>query len=267
MRNLLKTDLYRIVKDKLFLVLVILAVVFAFITPMANFAILIAFDEENIRLASEAKSLFTSSFGVSGNFGLIAPILLTIILCKDFSHGTIRNKIISGKSRVSIFLSTFITASVIIASIMFAHALCTLGISLCFFQYQATPFTGADFGNLMLTLLFNLCTYILIAGIISFFSVAMKNAGLSVIMYLAVNFFFTIYGGILDIASLMAIPNTSTYNILEFLCISNPFASSIFGTATNYTWKSFVYRLLPTVLGAGGAFGLGFLIFRKKDLK
>ena len=267
MRNLLKTDLYRVVKDKLFLVLAILAGVFAFITPMANFAILIAFDEENIRLANEAKSMFTSAFGVSGNFGLISPILLTIVLCKDFSHGTIRNKIISGKSRVSIFFSTFITASIVFAGIMLAHALCTLGISLCFFQYQATPFTGADFGNLMLSLLFNLCTYILIAGIISFFSVAMKNAGLAVVMYLAVLFFFTIYGGIINIASFMAMPDTSTYKILEFLSMSNPFSSSIFGGEATYTWKSYVYELLPTILGAGGAFGLGLLIFRKKDLK
>ncbi|MBE7085208.1 MAG: hypothetical protein E7368_04045 [Clostridiales bacterium] len=268
MRNLLKTDLYRIVKDKLFLVLAILAGVFALITPLANFALLYTFEEENIRYAMDAKSLFLNAFGAGSNFGLICPILLTIALCKDFSHGTVRNKIICGKSRISIFLSMFITASVILCGIMLAHALVTLGVSLCFFNYQATPFTGADFGELMLTLLFNLCTYLFVAGILSFFSVAMKNAGLAVVMYLAVNFFFVIYGGILDIAFLFSgSENTTAYAVFEFLSMSNPFSSSLFAGETGYTWKDFVYRLLPTLLGTGGAFGLGFLIFRKKDLK
>ena len=116
MIDLLKTDLKRAVKDKLFIVICIIAGAFAIITPLLYKVIFVVlkFDEEAMQELEmlgmgimNAKSIFFSSFSLGNNFGLILPIFVAIILCKDFSNGTIRNKIICGKSRTSIYFSLF----------------------------------------------------------------------------------------------------------------------------------------------------------------
>ena len=147
MIDLLKTDLKRAVKDKMFIVLCIIGGAFAVITPILYKVIfvLLGIDEEAMQEFevlgmgfASAKSVFFSAFSLSNNFGLILPVLVAIILCKDFSHGTIRNKIICGKSRTSIYFSLLITCVILICSFILAHALLTLFISLIFFDYQST---------------------------------------------------------------------------------------------------------------------------------
>ena len=113
MSGLLKADFRRVFKDKLLIVMGILAVVFAAITPVLYaiiFSGLGSADEMTMDILSmyiSGKAQFFSSFSLGNNLGLIAPVLLAIVLYKDFSYGTIRNKIIAGKSRTSIYLSLF----------------------------------------------------------------------------------------------------------------------------------------------------------------
>ena len=54
----------------------------------------------------------------------------------------------------------------------------------------------------MLSLAFEILVYALISAIISFFCVAMKNAGLAVVMYVAVSFFFAIVGSVTLVAGM-----------------------------------------------------------------
>ena len=107
MRSLLKTDLRRIFKDKLFLVVCILGTVLAFFTPLLykGLATVIGVQDELLGLLADSKSMFFSAFAPGTNFGFILPILLSLVLCKDFGYGTVRNKIICGKSRAKIFFS------------------------------------------------------------------------------------------------------------------------------------------------------------------
>ena len=124
MRGLLKADFKRITKDKLLLVMGILAVAFALLTPLL-YALLFSGagfeDEPLLEVMLPAKNQFFASFSLGNNLGLIAPVLLGIALCKDFSFGTIRNKIIAGKSRKAIYMSLFITCATVI-SVPFAMA-------------------------------------------------------------------------------------------------------------------------------------------------
>ena len=117
MIDLLKADLKRAVKDKLFIVLSIIAVVFAFITPLL-YKFIFEIMEVDVESMQEldiisgtinAKAMFFGAFSLGNNFGLILPLFVAIIICKDFSSGTIRNKIICGKSRASIYFSLLIT--------------------------------------------------------------------------------------------------------------------------------------------------------------
>ncbi len=272
MLNLYKTDLKRIFKDKLFMVACILAAVFALLNPLMNKFLLDFLLGSDAGIAelmgTNAKSLFFAAFTPGNNLGLIAPILLGIALCKDFSFGTVRNKIISGKSRASIFLSYFLSCATALCLLIFLHAFLTLDVSLMFFDYQSTPFTLADFGYLLSTLGLELLVYLFISAMISFLCVFMKNAGLSIVLYVAANFLFTIVGSIISVARPFIDPEKEfLVKLLEFLDRANVFMGSYIGTVDEYKWNGLLAVLILTVGGTVLFAALGVLNFRKKDLK
>jgi len=272
MRNLLKTDLKRILKDKLFLILCIIGGVFALFNPLVYKLLFSALDleetatEMGAALNVSAKNLFFSAFIPGDNFGLILPIFLSIILCKDFSYGTVRNKIICGKTRTNIFLSTFLSCAIVMCGVILAHALVTLLFSLLFFPYQPTPFHAKDFLYLLESVALEILVYLFIAAFLAFLSVFMKNMGLTIVMYVAVAFLCALIGGILSI-SLMFVTNQTAYSVLEFLTKSNVFFGTVIGQGTAYAWRDLLYVILPAVIGCVGFIGLGILVFKKKDLK
>ena len=271
MIKLIKTDLRRLFKDKLFLIACIIAVVMAIFTPLLNVVVFSALEAtealEMLGMMPTAKSFFFQSFVPGNNMGLIVPILVAIILCKDFSQGTVRNKIICGHTRTAIFLSMFISGAVVSSLIMLGHGLITLGFSLIFFEYSAEAFTASELGYVMLSLLFEVLVYALISAIISFFCVAMKNAGLAVVMYVAVSFFFAIVGSVTLVATMFTEEVTLTYKVLEFLNNANVFTSALIGGGESYAAKDILYILVPSLGGSALVLTLGNTVFQKKDLK
>ena len=88
MLNLLKNDLLRILKDKLFLIACIIAGAFALVNPLLYKVLFSSLEIESGGLIGtvNAKSLFFSAFMPWDNMGLILPVLIAIVICKDYSH-------------------------------------------------------------------------------------------------------------------------------------------------------------------------------------
>ena len=277
MTRLIKSDFKRFFCDKLFLVVCILAVVFAVSTPLLYVAIFKIGGEMDPMTAEllgsyvTAKGQFFGAFSFGNNLGLIAPLLVGIILFKDFSFGTVRNKIISGHSRVSIFLSIFVVCTVTLFGIVLAHALLSLGISLPFFDYQSTPFKTADLWYLLESLLFEFLVYVFVAALVSWLCVNMKNIGMVIVMYIAVVFGFTMIAGILQIALIVLQTQKdmeTLVKILQFVQDINVFNSSAtIGIGESYTAKQVWYYALPSVIGTGALLCHGMWKFSRKDLK
>lgn len=274
MTKLLKSDFKRVLKDKLFLVMCILAVVFALITPLLYKFLLSAANTDMTELLGDfasAKSIFFASFAAGDNLGLIVPVLISIVLCKDFSFGTVRNKIISGKSRISIFMSMFTVCAVFLCVIMLLHALLSLAVSLMFFDYQAAPFESSDLIYLLVSVAFELLIYVFVAALVCWLCVTMKNVGLVIVLYVAINLVLTMIAAILQVSIevlQMGEANSSTIEVLEFFQRINLFNSSMtIGTSTEYATKDVLYIVLPALAGILGLLGLGALKFKKKDLK
>lgn len=270
MRSLLKTDLRRILKDKLFLVVCILGTVLASFTPLLykGLSLIIGMEDELLGLLPHSKNMFFTAFEPGNNFGFILPILLALVLCKDFGYGTVRNKIICGKSRVKIFLSMFFSGTIVMCGMILLHALLTLGIALCFFPYQEEAFTADSFGYMMLSLLFSLLIYVFISAFVCFLSVSMKNAELAVIIYVAANLFFKISGGIVSVAALIGPAFTNfPSELFEILQRINLFNASYIGQGTTYTHTDVLCLLIAAFTGIGLCLFLGITVFRKKDIK
>lgn len=279
MTGLLKADYKRFFQDKLFLVVCILAVVFAVLTPFL-YAVILGVSGEMDPVAEEmlvlsgyinAKGQFFSSFSFGNNLGLIAPLLIGIILFKDFSFGTVRNKIISGHSRTAIFFSIFVVCVTTLFGIVLAHALLTLGISLPFFGYQSTPFVAADMWYLLESLLFEFLVYVFAAAFVSWLCVAMNNVGMVIVMYIAVVFGFTMVAGILQAVSIVlaAQPDMQrTMDIIDVIQRINVFNSSAtIGLGMSYELKDVLYYVIPPLVGTAALLGHGVWKFGRKDLK
>ena len=275
MRGLLKADFRRVMKDKLLIVMGILAVVFALITPLLYALIISGMgadeDLEVFGVAFTAKSMFFNSFSLGNNFGLILPVLLAIVLCKDFSFGTVRNKIIAGKSRSEIFMSLFITCSVVIVAVMVMHAFITLGISLCFFDYRLTPFTASDFWYFLESFVLEILMLLFVSAMLSWLCASRKNVGLAIVLYVAITFALIMIGSIIQVAiTLMEAleGDESIISVLHFISRINVLNSTAYiGTGIKYSLEDRLYLVIPAVVGISGFLGLGLLKFKKKDLK
>lgn len=278
MRGLLKSDFKRVLKDKLLIVMGILAVAFAIITPLLYALIIsgIGYSDNDMAMGAlsvsfTAKSQFFSSFSLGNNLGLIVPVLLAIVLCKDFSFGTVRNKIIAGKSRGAIFASLFITCSVVLIVVMVLHAIITLCVSLCFFDYQAADFTMSDFWYFLESFVFEIIVLLFVSSLLSWLCASRKNVGIVIVLYIAIAFAFVLIGSILQMAiSLLDATggDEGVISVLTFISRINVFnAAAYIGTGTRYGLEDVLYILVPSVVGIVGFFGIGVLKFKKKDLK
>lgn len=274
MGNLIKADLKRIRRDKMMIIITILAVVFALITPLLYAALLSGTDTEGMEFmlgSINAKSSFFSSFSIGNNLGLIVPVLLAIILRKDFSQGTIRNKIIAGKSRTQIFLAMFIACAVTLIVVMLFHAFITLGISLLLFEYQATPFTISDFWYFMASLCFDLLLLLFVAAFISWLCASMKNVGAVIVLYIAFVFVLSIISVITSTVQMVFEFQDGKESAVEILEIVNRInianATNYIGTGTSYSLTDVLYITLPPLAGIAGFLGLSLLKFKKRDLK
>ena len=218
-------------------------------------------------MMASAKSMTFTAFIANDNLGLIMPILVAIIICKDFSQGTVRNKIISGKSRSVIYLSHFLAAATVMCGLMLLHGLLTLGFSLFVFPYQETAFTAADFGYLMASIAFEMVVYLAISAIVTFIATLSKNMGVCILLYLAVAFGLSLVGSIFNMAGMIISPEHNGYKIVEFLSAMNFYTSTLIGANTAYTVKQVFYILFSPTLTIAGSLLLGIRSFSRKNLK
>lgn len=278
MTDLLKADFRRVKKDKMLIVMGILAVVFAMITPFLYMVILSTTGADENEMVSgmisnlvTGKAQFFGSFSMGNNLGLIAPVLLAIVLCKDFSYGTVRNKIIAGKSRSQIYLSLQITCSVVLIAVMLLNAFITLGISLIFFEYQPTAFTISDFWYFLASLGFEILVLLFVSSLLSWLCANMKNVGLTIVFYVAVAFLLIMVGTVTQMMlTLMGTSQIeeSVISLLRFFDRINVINSAAYiGMGTEYTAKDVLYLTIPACFGIAGITGLGLRMFQKKDLK
>lgn len=281
MKNLLRVDFKRVLKDKLFMVICIIALSCAVVMPMLYVSLFFLLGGGDISETRElmsllgvtldAKYLFFDSLSIGNNLGLILPIFVGIIMFKDLSKGTIRNKIIGGYKRTSIFASNFIVSFTVMFGVIFAQAIVTLLVSLIFFPFQSTPFVIGDLWTLLLSLLFDTLIYLLVSALVTFLCATKKSAGIVIVLYIAIALSFSILGSILQIAQLLVeVEGSSKFAVgfLEFIQNINVFTyGTTIGGITKYTWSQALYFGLAPIIFTIGLLLLGVYKFNKRDLK
>ncbi len=191
MPELLSADFYRIKKDFILLVALILAVAFALMTPVLYSLIGLAagesfseLEEMGMSFSLTGKSVFVSSLSITNNFGLILPVLIGIIVCRDFSAGTVKNKIISGHTKPAVYMSHFIS-SVAVGTLMFiVYSLLSLALG-CLILGYGEPFDTGELLFILKTLLVGLFVFASINSLAVFFAATTRSTGFTIVLQIS----------------------------------------------------------------------------------
>ena len=258
MGSILKADFYRIVKDKMFIILCIVCLgASVALTTVLGFALR---DAELGGLLGLGSAFGTAEFlsSPSGTFSIVLTIFTAILIAKD--NSTVRNKIICGKSRTEVFFANFIVILTVYMGFALLHLLLSFCVGLIFLP--PTYFTLEPY-QVVLGVLYKLIGYVAVASFLSLFLAGLRNTALAIVLTLTSSYLLQFLGLIL---MLVADEKFREFlSVAQYVNIPNVIASTF--DANLFTLGSSITYLLTcgTVIGLG--IGLGLLAFKKKDLK
>ncbi len=269
MISLLKADLYRILKSKLtyvaLAVVSVLPVIMALLYYLLNHSMEVLLDPEQteeVMLAAgmiTGRTLLTSVYSITQNAGLVIIVFGIIFISMDVSNGTLRNKVIVGHSRGSVYLSHFLATTIFNVVMMTINALVTLLCACTILKYGA-KFSGEELKFLIQWIVAGTVMFIWIASLSNFFMLVLKNAALSIIFSIVIGMIIalatSLLSGFLDKSwgnALYLIP------MMVSTLISQP------------DIKISLFQFLLNMLGYAVFIGLntvlGIILFKKHDIK
>lgn len=276
MNKLLSANFARIKKNKVFWICMIFMFLSGVVMPIAGYT--------DMKQSGYPTTLDDRFFAYSFFIGILSAIFCSLFTGTEYSDGTIRNKIVVGHSRISIYLSHFITctaAGFSMCAVFIVPYLC-VGIPLLgFFETQ--------FQNVFL---FFLSTLVLSWAFSSLFTlVAMLNQSKAVVAVICIltAFVFLIFGTYLNArlneketyTAYSYTPSTGNTEqivetnpnylrgterkIYEFLYDFLPGGQVIqlLNMSCTHPWRLCGYSLILVAVSTG----IGIFFFRKKDLK
>ena len=263
MGELLKADLYRILKSKLFLVAVIIAVVFPVLTVLMYLLIekVLGSGEDLSAIFSigiNARTIASEAFSQSSNMGLILTIFITILIGLDVSDGMLRNKIIAGRSRQSIYFSHLITSGLVSGAIMLFYALIMLLFGCLCFGY-GVKIDGAELVRIVFFLVTGVFTFFFSASISTAFALSVNNIAPAVIFSVLAGM------GLSLITSLVHAFVPLSDN--KWLCLIPTYTNGSFLAGGSFDTLSFSLGIVSYIVLGALVTILGLYVFKRKDVK
>ncbi len=270
MRNLLCADLNRVRKDRLFTWIIVLAVVFGLI-PLIAFGIS-CFKLDATQLALRRGSVdikrdVLATMQMNDLLNYLAIIMVAMILHKDFGQGIIRNKLITGKSRVSVMLSMFATALIAIVSIAFTYALVMTGGNLVIRGFKDLAFSREAFWPFLRDLALSLNVFLFVAALVTYICVSSKNGGGVTMKYIATTTAVSILVMQLAVIGTAVDGGAKFHKVLEFIDHINVFGYNARIGMGSYEKKELAYLIATPPILSGMLLTLGWLKLSKKEIK
>lgn len=140
MKNLLSAEFSRLFKNKLYWFLSAAAFVFGAVIQIYIYLGTVKYDME--------PTISMGLFAIGMVIGFVAAILVSLFVGTEYSNGTLRNKMINGKSRTSIYFSKFIVCCVAMVTILAYYYASSLA-----FGFLINRRLGAEVSALLITAL------------------------------------------------------------------------------------------------------------------
>lgn len=271
MSDLLRADFYRILKNKLVWLVAAMTVLFPLLLAglYSGLEMLMKLASETPELSEELggtfseigsifdiRALFAGTFSLSDNFGLVLPIFTGIFVCGDLSRGTLRSKIIIGKSRVSVYLSHLITIGVFAAAMAVLYTVFTLLFTFSFFDF-GMDVTGEVIRQICLWAVLGILSFVFCSTISTCLAMSTGNTAATILISLAVCLALGLANSLCSI-----LETKEAFRDILYLI---PGYGSIRGL--DITAGHFGLSIASLCFFGAVNTVIGILIFRKKDLK
>lgn len=284
MLRLFKSFLFKISRDLTFRITLIIGVALAFFMTLLYFALDNFMNDTFVDVGGSpvlfctGQSMLVNSVSPVQNFGIAIPVNLISFICLEFSHGTIRNKIIAGNSKFKIYSSLLIGGLVFAFSLLFAYmGLSTLlGTIFGGFDLEKTIIVGTSVGGAKLTgdfiwklLLICVVCYIGIVSFTVFFATLFRNIGPTipvVMMTLVLLYVGGVVVGTMDTLEVESNALMNAIKILDPLYSLGNYSINDDGYAF-ITNTALISSLIVNLTYAAIFFAGGAVIFAKRDVK
>ena len=288
MKNLIVSYFYKLRHDIGFKIVLIIGVALSFLLSLLYFLI-----GKWIGMSIvSGTGMYLSSLSPIQNFGIAIPINLVIFTVSEFSHGAIRNKIISGHSKGKLYLSLFLDGLILTFVLLSIYALLSFAFGSMFGGFDSNELqpTNEVLGTIMskrapdyvwkMTVMAVFC-YISIVSLTIFISTLFRNIGACIPVILILLMFLYLFGSIISAVNV-------DENIIWLCRIFDPLyglgavEEISLGTETitidgheqvvevmGQTIKSetFISGLISNAVYATIFYVAGVIIFKKRDIK
>ena len=273
MSGLLKADLYCVMKSRLSKIALILSVSFPVVMVLIYVGIRmisgLGGDEVGDTLFN-ANSVIGSVYSLSNNIGLVIPAFAGILVCSDYSNGTLRNKVIAGNRRSEIYLSHLIVSIIFSVVIITIYAAVTAGLSLAMLPFNREVMK--DLGKEVLYFVLNgTMTFAFIATVSTLFAMTFRSMAPTIIFTIV--FAMALY----VVNSVVMLTDFEDYKYVVYFIptfAGNVFNLSSFSLAGLINWSReisidlvFVEAMLSYLFFGSVNTLIGLLAFRKRDVR
>ena len=281
MRNLFKAFLFKLRKDLTFRITLFIGLGIAVLMTL----IYLGIDLGMKALAQEAEAsykfmfctgqnLFLSSLSPAQNFGIAIPVNLISFTVLEFTHGTIRNKIITGNSKSKIYFSLILAGLVFTFALIVTYSLLCLALGSIIggFNINGTTLYGdinAEYFVKMIVL--TIMVYILITIATIFFATLLRNIGpcipIVILLILGCYLVSTIFGTVSAFGENVEFIKNMT-QVLKYINPLHSIASTIStdGVLTIAN-DAFIAEIVNNIVYSAIFLFFGLLIFKKRDVK
>ena len=274
MKGLLRADIYRVLKSRLTLVTLILALAFPVLIVFMYVAIRavsgLAGGMEEADFLFNANSIIGSAFSLTNNIGLVIPAFAGILVCSDYGSGTLRNKIIAGNRRPAIYLSHLIVSILFSVILITIYAAVTAGLALLFFPFQKG--VGTDLGQEILFFIVNgLLSFAFMATVSTFLAMTLRSIAPTIIFTIVFAMALMAVGSVVMLTDYepyrYAVYLIPTFTGNFFTLNSLSLAGIIGGVAEESRTLMFAEGILSYLFFGTVHTVAGLLIFRRRDIR
>ena len=274
MSRLLKADLYRMLKSRLTMIALILAFAFPVVIVLMYVGIRamagLGEDVLGSELLFNANTVIGSAYSLTNNIGLVIPAFAGILVCADYTNGTLRNKVIAGNRRTEIYLSHLLVSILFTVIVVTIYVAMTTALSLLLLPFNRDP--SMQLGREIFRFVaYGTMTFAFIATVSTLLAMTLRSIAPTII--------FTIILAIVLLAvdSVLSLIDYTEYRYLVYFIPTfgsnffNLSSSNLLGmlsaTAEQSTATIFAEGMLSYLFFGVVNTVIGLLVFNKRDVK
>ena len=274
MINIIKASLYKLFKDKTFKVTLIIGICLAIVINLLYYLIFKTTNDKSTINIFSGETALANSLTPTSNFGLTVPINLVVFTIGEFTCGTIRNKIIAGHKKSSIYLALVVTGFVFTLILMVSYCLLSWAIGSILGGVHASGVIGE---NILWVIVFGFTAYIFIMAFSVFIGTLIRSIGGSLPIIIIFFVFLGLVPTFLNISNIIKgnLDITSDLGSHIAMWVDPLFMVSLYSNtmvntllSTNKITSEIIAAGIISPLAYAGLFTLlGTYIFAKRDVK